>query len=82
VGELNNIPEFQGIRTAQYTYVEYSTGEKELYDLTKDPDELVNLAGSANPALVAALHQRLQELRACKAEGCRAAESAPLNLPS
>jgi arylsulfatase A-like enzyme len=82
VGELNNIPEFQGIRTAQYTYVEYSTGEKELYDLTKDPDELANLASSANPGLVAGLHQRLEDLRACKAGGCRAAESAPLNLPS
>ena len=79
---LSNIPEFQGLRTAGYTYVEYATGEKELYDLTKDPDELTNLAGTADPALLAALHQRLDDLRTCQADGCRTAESQPLNLPS
>lgn len=75
------IPEFQGIRTAGYAYVEYVTGERELYDLTKDPDELNNLAGSANPALIAALHQRLDDLRRCAGDACRAAENNPLNLP-
>ncbi len=34
---LTKIPEYQGLRVAHFTYVEYSTGEKELYDLTKDP---------------------------------------------
>jgi N-acetylglucosamine-6-sulfatase len=82
VGELNNIPAFQGLRTARYTYVEYSTGERELYDLSTDPQELDNLAATANPALLAALHQRLDALRACKAAGCRNAENAPLDLPS
>jgi N-acetylglucosamine-6-sulfatase len=72
---LSNIPEYQGIRIAGYTYVEYVTGEKELYDLTNDPDELDNIAGSADPAFLAALHQRLDDLRTCKADECRGAES-------
>jgi arylsulfatase A-like enzyme len=79
---LSNIPEFQGIRVAGYTYVEYTTREKELYDLTKDPDELANEAATADPALLAALHQRLDDLRTCKADTCRTAESQPLDLPS
>jgi arylsulfatase A-like enzyme len=79
---LSNIPEYQGLRVAGYTYVEYATGEKELYDLTKDPDELDNLAASADPALLATLHQRLDALRACKADSCRSAEAEPLDLSS
>lgn len=31
-----------GLRTPQFKYVEYSTGEKEFYDLVKDPYELQN----------------------------------------
>jgi arylsulfatase A-like enzyme len=79
---LSNIPEFQGLRVAGFTYVEYSTGEKELYDLTQDPDELTNLAASAKPALLDTLHQRLDQLRTCNADTCRAAEDAPLDLSS
>jgi N-acetylglucosamine-6-sulfatase len=79
---LSNIPEYQGLRTARYTYVEYSTGEKELYDVIKDPNELTNLAATASPALLATLHARLGQLRTCKADGCRTAENKPLDLPS
>ncbi|MEY2404622.1 MAG: hypothetical protein QOD38_2173 [Acidimicrobiaceae bacterium] len=75
------IPEYQGLRVANFTYVEYSTGEIELYDLTQDPDELNNLAGTASAALRDALHQRLEGLRHCAGDTCRAIESAPLNLP-
>jgi N-acetylglucosamine-6-sulfatase len=78
---LSNIPEYQGIRTARYTYVEYSTGEKELYDVIKDPNELTNLAATARPALLTALRARLNNLRSCKADGCRTAENKPLDLP-
>jgi arylsulfatase A-like enzyme len=78
----DNIPEYQGLRTARYTYVEYATSERELYDLTKDPDELNNLAASADPSLLATLHQRLDSLRSCAADTCRANESAPLDLPN
>jgi len=76
-----SIPEFQGLRTATYTYVEYSTGERELYNVVKDPNELDNLARAANPMLISALHQRLSDLRSCSADECRTIESQPLNLP-
>lgn len=39
------------IRSAFHKLTEYSTGERELYDLERDPDELVNLAG--HPSMIA-----------------------------
>lgn len=36
-------PAFAGVRTRTHLYVEYSTGERELYDYRSDPNELRNL---------------------------------------
>jgi arylsulfatase A-like enzyme len=35
---------WNGVRTPTQKYVRYDNGDEELYDLTTDPDELVNLA--------------------------------------
>jgi N-acetylglucosamine-6-sulfatase len=40
-----SIPSYWAIATVRYKYVEYRTGERELYDLRTDPHELSNLAG-------------------------------------
>jgi N-acetylglucosamine-6-sulfatase len=72
------VPEFAGLRTADYTYVEYATGEIELYDLHSDPNELDNFATKADPALLKTLAERLAEIRKCAGENCRAAESMPI----
>jgi N-acetylglucosamine-6-sulfatase len=77
----SRIPEFQGLRLPTYTYVEYSTGERELYDLTRDPNELNNLAGTATSTLLDALHRRLDGMRSCAGDTCRDRESAPLAVP-
>jgi N-acetylglucosamine-6-sulfatase len=71
--EVNTVnltaPKWSAIRTTseselgRWHYVEYATGERELYDLTADPWELVNLTD--NPAkqdLQDALHERMLEL--------------------
>ena len=48
------VPTYCGVRTQQFTFVHYATGEEELYDLVKDPRQLRNVAsretrtGSAN----------------------------------
>ena len=34
-----------GVRTVTHKYVEYDTGERQLFDLVADPYELTNLAG-------------------------------------
>jgi arylsulfatase A-like enzyme len=46
------VPAFWGVVTATHKYVEYGTGERELYDLVADPSELRNLAGRAAQAVV------------------------------
>jgi arylsulfatase A-like enzyme len=57
-------PNFEGLRTTRYLYVEYENGWRELYDLQRDPAELRNLAGSAGDAatqagLMRELHRML-----------------------
>ena len=36
------------MRTQQFLYVEYADGEREFYDLRRDPFELHNIAGIAD----------------------------------
>ncbi|MDP9220157.1 MAG: sulfatase [Actinomycetota bacterium] len=45
-------PKFWGVRTQRWKYVEYATGERELYDEVNDPYELVNHAGDSAYASV------------------------------
>jgi N-acetylglucosamine-6-sulfatase len=68
------IPNYDAVRTTQYSYIEYETGEKELYDLTVDPQELTSIHASASPALLSDLKTRLDALKSCGGAGCRTAE--------
>lgn len=76
--ELTGNAIIDAIRTAAHTYVEYGTGERELYDLQADPYQLDNRIRSADPALVAALAGRLAELKNCAASNCRMLEDLPV----
>jgi N-acetylglucosamine-6-sulfatase len=42
-GSGGSWPGWRGVRTNQYTYTEYTTGEKELYDNAGDPFQLKSL---------------------------------------
>jgi N-acetylglucosamine-6-sulfatase len=75
--ELELSAQFDAIRTPDWTYVEYGTGERELYDLARDPDQLDNVVETADPALVTALAARLAELRTCAGAECRRLEDLP-----
>ncbi|GAA2268941.1 sulfatase [Nonomuraea roseoviolacea subsp. roseoviolacea] len=68
------VPNYQALRTESYTYVKYATGETQLYDLTKDPYELTNLAADADPALLQSLQDRLQAMVSCSGATCRQAD--------
>ena len=68
-------PSYQALRTAKYLYVDYESGEYELYDLVADPYELNNFYDSADPALVAELQSQLAALKDCSGESCRTAEN-------
>jgi N-acetylglucosamine-6-sulfatase len=67
-------PWLKALRTQDYLYVEYKSGEHELYDLRKDPYELHNEYAAATTDLKQKLEKQLDALRQCTAEQCRAAE--------
>lgn len=68
---------YTGLRTGDYTYVEFLNGDTELYDLHNDPYELRNIAGTADPHLLARLHKWLKELKTCVGDSCRSYDIRP-----
>jgi N-acetylglucosamine-6-sulfatase len=71
-------PNYDAVMTKRYTYVEYATGEKELYDRAVDPHELESKHNDpAYANTMAALSLRLQDLKDCKTDSCRTAENGP-----
>ncbi len=75
-------PSHLGVRFPGYKYVEYGTGEKEVYDLAHDPDELTNLAPHLSPAFLGRLSTLARALGACSGASCRRLEErAPPPLP-
>ena len=79
-GRLVKIPDYAGVRTRQYLYVEYVNGDRELYDVTADPDEMHNLAGT-QPELEAQLSNLVAALRSCRGATCRALERSDPSGP-
>lgn len=77
--ELSRAVVYNGLRWADMVYVEYGTGECELYDLAADPHQIANLAASADPSLLAALSDRVAELGACAGDECRRLEDLPVD---
>jgi arylsulfatase A-like enzyme len=66
------VENYLGIRLGPYKYVEYETGDFELYDLSKDPKELNNRYGDPRYRKVQArLHYLLVRLEDCHGAECR-----------
>jgi len=58
-------PEWRGVRTKQYTFCKWLTGEEELYDNLEDPFQMNNLtAGSSRPSVLKRMRARLKEFLA------------------
>ncbi|HJP65220.1 MAG TPA: sulfatase [Actinomycetota bacterium] len=77
----NGVPAFCQIHSVRYSYVLYSTGEEELYDLQLDPYELQNRAGEAAYRSIRDEY-RTQEERMCepKPPGWNPEASLPILL--
>lgn len=65
---------YAGIRSEKDVYVEYASGEKEYYDLVKDPYQMENTAAKLPPATIEEFRKRTAALKACAAASCRVAE--------
>jgi hypothetical protein len=74
LGEDWGRPWMKALRTEDHLYVEYKTGEHELYYLENDPYELNNEYEAAPKGLKQRLEKQLDALRQCSAGGCREAE--------
>jgi arylsulfatase A-like enzyme len=62
---------FSGVRSRRHLYVEWDSGETELYDLRNDPYQLDNIYDTANQPIIDQLGTWLSELRVCAGESCR-----------
>ncbi len=58
-------PSYEALRTRTATYVEYHDGEREYYDLRRDPEQLHNAYGDLTATERARLSARLQQLVSC-----------------
>lgn len=62
---------YTAVRTPRYAYIEYSTGDRELYDLRTDPYELTNRFGDPRlRSMQSSLQRRLAVLRHCRGRTC------------
>ncbi|MFL5980663.1 MAG: sulfatase [Gaiellaceae bacterium] len=72
---------FKGLRTLHYKYAEYANGDRELYDLVRDPYELTNVASDSRYAATSViLATRLTRLRNCHGAACRERQDARLSV--
>jgi arylsulfatase A-like enzyme len=60
-----------GLRTPDWSYIENTTEEIELYDMRRDPWQLESLHRGAEPSLLQSLHERVRALRSCRGASCR-----------
>jgi N-acetylglucosamine-6-sulfatase len=67
-------PGLVAVRTQDRLYVEYETGESELYNLRKDPYQLNNVYEDTELKSLWRLKEWLDALRDCVGEECRIAE--------
>jgi arylsulfatase A-like enzyme len=70
-----DIPAFKALRMEKGLYVEYQTGERELYNLINDSYQLNNIAATVDVNLIDQLSAWLKALSLCKAENCRKVEN-------
>ena len=75
VGGQSDAPTYKALRTQNSLWTRYANGEREHYDLRKDPHELRSLGPKNHQRLVRGLNNRLGRLATCKGKECRAAEA-------
>jgi N-acetylglucosamine-6-sulfatase len=74
-------PAYDALRTHTHLYVEYATGERELYDMRADPHQLENVYDQVDPALARDLQEQLGALKRCVGEACQVAEGGVVSEP-
>jgi len=73
-GADTEVPTHKSVHTQDHMFVEYDTGEHELYDLQLDPYQLQSKPRAGNEQLYSELQGRLDSLRDCSGDVCQNAE--------
>ena len=73
-------PAFKGLRTNESLYVEYNTGERELYNLTNDPYQIDNLANSTAPQYLEEFSAWLKRVSSARGKAYLQIEEMPDKL--
>jgi len=74
-----NPTSYEAMRTKRFLYVEYADGEREYYDLVRDPFELHNVFARLSLLRRAELHAELRAMRRCHGRtACWRAMHVPL----
>jgi N-acetylglucosamine-6-sulfatase len=68
--QSGNPTSYEAIRTRDAVYVEYKNGDREYYDLVRDPFELDNTYADLSPGVQARLHDALARLESCSGQDC------------
>lgn len=79
--EEAGVPEFHGVRSATGLYVEHATGDRELYDLVSDPDQLESQHALAPAATLCSSAAQVAGLKRCARAQCRQLEERARFVP-
>jgi N-acetylglucosamine-6-sulfatase len=66
-----NPPGYEAVRTTRDVYVEYADGEREYYEVRRDPNELDNAIGRVPAKRLTQLKAMLHKLEKCSGKECR-----------
>ena len=70
-----NPSSYEALRSGHFVYVEYKDGEREYYNLARDPYERHNTYNRLKAKPRSRLHNALRKMRRCKGRACSAAQS-------
>ena len=66
------VPAWRAVRTTRWLYVDYKGGQRELYDLKRDPSQLRSLAGDPRLRVrLRTLRRILSDLSSCRGSDCQ-----------
>lgn len=75
VGGTSDAPTYKALRTQSFLWNRYVNGERELYDMRNDPNQLDSRDPKDDQRLVRRLNNQLDRLVTCDGPECRAAET-------
>jgi N-acetylglucosamine-6-sulfatase len=70
-GQQTRVPAWRAVRTTRWLYVDYQGGQRELYDLRRDPFEMRNVVSDPRLRIrIRTLRRILGDLSSCKGAEC------------